>query len=287
MVVSLTKTQMKRMIKPREKNAHKGDFGRILVYAGSMGMVGAAILCGKAAFRSGAGLVQFYLPEELIPIVQGALPEATCLKRGTLNEYHQYQALVIGPGLGKNKQDYKELETIFQTYQGTVVLDADGLNALADARLRQWVKSSKAHLIMTPHPGEAKRLLNSISPDLLPCEEREVMAKTISDYYHSITLVKGADTIIACRDHHLYRNPTGNPGMATAGSGDVLSGIIAGLAGQGYLPTQAALLGTYLHGLSGDLAKEDFSEESIMAGDLVENIPSAWKLLKGVEENHE
>ncbi len=285
MIISMTKTQIRKMIKPRKPDAHKGDFGRLLVYAGSMGMVGAAILCGKAALRTGAGLVQFYLPKDLIPIVQGALPEATAIERGTLEDYDGYRALIIGPGLGRYSEDKGKLLSIFQHYSGTIVLDADGLNWLRDGELRQAVENSGAEIIMTPHPGEARTLLENIGITETRRFSRQEQVQMIQAGYGHVVLLKGADTLVALDQERIYRNTTGNPGMATAGSGDVLSGIIAGLVGQGYSLEEASLLGPYLHGLSGDLVCETQGEEGLIAGDLVEGIPQAWKQLKDTGGN--
>lgn len=271
----------------RDPEAHKGDFGRVLIFAGSPGMAGAAALCGKAALKSGAGLVRFLLPsleDPIYPIVQVLVPEATCLGWEPGIDLSAYTVIAAGSGLGADKTRLDILSKIIETYEGILVLDADALNFIAaNEHMTELVKNSKAQIILTPHAGEAKRLLGVKPEDLYSVEHplaRTDVAESITRKYNCIVILKGNHSIVTqpLDDYvDMYENITGNPGMATAGSGDVLTGTIAGIAAQKYAPIDAARIGVYIQGLAGDLAAQDKGEMGVTAMDIAKNIPYALK----------
>ena len=271
---------VKEYIPERKRDAHKGDFGKILVFGGSTGMAGAAALSGRAALRSGAGLVKFLIPsfsDPIYPILQVLVPEATCVTPEQITDYNEYDAITAGSGLGADPERMRILAQILNDYQGKLVLDADALNAIAEGRIqKQTILSLKADLIITPHVGEAKRLLSSDAQIRTP-EEREAAVKELSQKYCCTAVLKGSGTLVCSPDGEILENTTGNPGMATGGSGDVLSGIIAALSGQGLSAFAAAACGVYLHGKAGDLAAGRLGQISLNAGDLSSFLPEAFK----------
>jgi NAD(P)H-hydrate epimerase len=270
----ITKAYVNTFIKKRRRDIHKGDCGKVLVYAGSKGMAGAAVLCARAALRTGAGLVRVSVPEELFPILQIGVPEATCITRERLFEdLMQYSAIAIGPGLGDEIQNGNLIKKILYTTDKPVVIDADGLNLLRDDL--GAMKNAKAKLIITPHPGEAARLLSRKTSEIN--EDRLGFALELAAVTGAVTVLKGAGSVVATPEGKTYINTTGNPGMATGGSGDVLTGVIAALAGQGLDPEAAAVAGVYLHGLAGDLASEQMGEYGLIAQDIANKVAFAIK----------
>lgn len=278
---NITAAKIKKLIGIRETDTHKGDYGKILLVAGSFGMAGAAVLVGRGAYSSGAGLVVCALPSEIIPIMQISLPEAICIPRkaGKLigkTDYGQYDAIIFGPGLGVSRDNAALLEEILKSYQGPMVIDADGLNCIVKYDLYQAILDTKAQIIITPHPGEAKRLLG-----VAEIEDRESFAVSLSHTFRVTAVLKGAGTIIASSlpdgKTTVFKNATGNPGMATAGSGDVLAGIIAAFSAKGLTPVDAACTGVYIHGAAGDLAAIKMGETGMMASDICSHIPYAIK----------
>ncbi len=257
-------------IRKREREIHKGNCGRVLIIAGSKGMTGAAVLSARAALRAGAGLVRVSVPEELFPIVQVGAPEATCVSRDLPEEFlAEHQAIVIGPGLGEMVEHVELIQKVLSDYTGPVVLDADGLNLLAghpQLALKADKGCNPPRLILTPHPGEAARLLSCKTEDING--DREAAARTLAWQYEAVTVLKGAGSLVAMPSGTAYINKNGNPGMATGGSGDVLSGVIGALAGQGIPTWAAACCGVYLHGLAGDLAAKAVGEYGLIASDL-------------------
>lgn len=273
-------TLVNTTLRKRNREIHKGQCGRILILAGSPGMAGAAVLCAKGALRSGAGLVTVSVPEELIPIVQSSVPEAICISRSISKEkLAQYDAIVLGPGLGVDAEQGTLIEALLEQYHGTLVLDADALTWLSRAGESGWgtegLKSAKSNLILTPHPGEAARILGSSIEEVQ--QDRRMAALALHRKTGAVVVLKGAGTIVATGDQQTYINLTGNPGMATGGSGDVLAGIIASLAGQGLDPQQSALAGVYLHGLAGDLKALQWGEYGLIASDLADGAALAIK----------
>ena len=279
-MISLSREYISEKIFRRDRAAHKGDFGKVLVFAGSAGMAGAAILCGRAALRSGSGLVRFLLPtleSPLLQILQTSVPEATCVSYSEGFDFGEYSAIAAGPGLGKETIVRRILADILKRYEGKLVLDADALNMIsASAELTELVLSCRAELTMTPHVGEARRLLGGASFDYSTDEGRLAAFRTLAGKYRSVIVLKGAGSL-AGTSEHTFINTTGNPGMATGGSGDVLTGIIAALDGQGYATDEAAAIGTWIHGTAGDLAAQDKGEIGLISSDIAEYIPAAFK----------
>ena len=275
-------------LKKRETDAHKGDFGKVLIFAGSLGMAGAAVLQGNAALKTGSGLVRFLLPEmpnEIYQILQIGVPEATCVGYLEDMDFNEYDAISCGSGLGKSSKAKKIFMHILNDFgKGkTLVLDADALNMIAeDLSLAEAVKNSKADIIITPHIGEAKRLLNTCE-GIRSISDRKNAACALAEKFNAVSVLKGAGTLVCALNKEgtsrflIFENTTGNPGMATAGSGDTLSGIILSLAGQKYSPVDASRLGVFIHGKAGDLAKEELGEMSVTAGEIGKKIPAAIK----------
>jgi hydroxyethylthiazole kinase-like uncharacterized protein yjeF len=269
-------------LKPRTRYSHKGTYGHALICGGSYGKIGAAILSTQACLRSGAGLVTTCIPTcEYIPM-QTAAPEAMALVAGEEHlsgtiETERYNAIGLGPGMGTDKGSAAFLYNIISSYKKPLVLDADALNILSENK--DWLKQLPGGSILTPHPGEFKRLFGDSANGF----ERLQLLKDKNREYNCIIVLKGAHTAVASPKGAIYFNSTGNPGMATGGSGDVLTGIITGLLAQGYSSLHAAVYGVYLHGLAGDIAAEKESMEALVAGDLVRYLGAAFKR---TTENH-
>ena len=282
---------VKTIIEKRKREIHKGDCGRILIAAGSKGMAGAAVLSARAALRAGSGLVQATIPENLFPIVQTGVPEATCLERDFSKiDLDRYDAAAIGPGLGESEESVEAVTAIIKKFRKTLVIDADGLNIIAKRNLFSLLKErDHGTTVITPHWGEAERLLAGEAGRLLACETEELFtggdgsslqahrlaaADKLREKTGAIVVLKGHETLVAAGQLKTYINTTGNPVMATAGSGDVLTGIITGLAGQKKFSgerlsaEEAALCGVFIHGAAGDLAAEAIGEYGLTAGDL-------------------
>lgn len=278
---SLTeKTDAKKLLHPRNPFAHKGQMGYALLIAGSYGMAGAAILAAKACMRAGAGKVTIHSPKRNVPILQQAVPEAVIdtdrdehfFTEGTATE--DFHAMGIGPGLGTSEQT--AISMIAQLRRATcpIVADADALNILASRHA--WMMQLPKGIILTPHPKELDRM----EGQCLDSYERLQKARELAERLQGYVVLKGHYTAICMPDGHIAFNTTGNAGMATAGSGDVLTGIITGLLARGYQQRDACILGVYLHGLAGDLAAREVGEESLIAGDLIEYLPKAFLELR-------
>lgn len=277
-------SDLSAMLPKRPRDSHKGTFGRVLVIAGSKGMVGAAYLSSKAAYLSGCGLVKIFTPEENRIILQGLLPEAMVSSyddswgdsidtKGKLKQEMDWaDVIIMGPGLGQRDIAGTIVDFVLKESQVPMVLDADALNILAKNMDR--LKSHKAPIVLTPHIGEMKRLLSTDHINDLVEVSREFSCE------YNVTLVlKSASTVISSPTGEVFINPFGNPGMSTGGSGDVLSGIIGGLLAGGCKDPSA--LGVGLHSLSGDMAAEEIGEASLIAGDLLKFLP---KVIKSLEE---
>jgi NAD(P)H-hydrate epimerase len=276
----LTRKDPGKILKQRSTFGHKGNFGHALLVAGSLGKIGAAVLAARSSMRSGLGLLTVHVPRCGYSILQTAVPEAMVSVDDHehyltgLGSLDGYTTLAIGPGLGRAQKTAAALGTILQDFGKPVVIDADGLNILAENReLLQLIPRGS---ILTPHPGEFERLVGKWSDDF----EKLALLKKLAIDTRSVIILKGAYSSIASPDGNVYFNPTGNPGMATGGSGDVLTGVLVGLVAQGYEPLQACLLGVYLHGLSGDIAALDTGIDSLIASDLVDYLPSAFQSVR-------
>jgi NAD(P)H-hydrate epimerase len=271
---------------PRPLESNKGSFGRVLVVAGSRGMSGAAVLCGSAALRGGAGLVRVAVPAEVLPLVAAGNP---CYMTAPLPADEEgrfageaadpllrlaegFTVLAVGAGLGRSAALTYLVSAVVERAAVPVVLDADGLNALAGHADR--LRGRPAPLVLTPHPGEFARLVGLDIPAVLA--RREELAVRFAAEHGLVVVLKGHATLVT-DGRRLYRNTTGNPGMATAGSGDVLTGLVAALLGQGLDAFAAAQLGVWLHGRAGDLARDDLGEPSLIATDLIQYLPRAFR----------
>lgn len=266
----LSQDYLASILRKRPTEAHKGVCGHVLVIAGSKGMVGAALLTAVGALRSGAGLVKISIEEKFFPIIQSALPEAICIDRRLgLRDLDQFQVVAIGPGMGLAPNNKLLLETALETSRPTIILDADALSLLKFIGEKKSLKSAAAQrksLIITPHPGEGARLLDTDAETIN--KNRSKYGRKLVESYGAISLLKGFETIITDVSGKQYMNTSGNPGMATAGSGDVLTGIVAGFAAQGYSPLEAGLLGVYVHGGAGDMAAEALGQHGLIASDI-------------------
>jgi len=272
----LTKKSVKEKMRHRKKFDHKGTFGHALLIAGSFGKMGACVLSARSCLRSGAGLLTVHVPSAGYSIVQTAVPEAMA-SVDQHEEYftdelklEQYTSVGVGPGLGQSKETINAFSNILK--QGRpLVIDADGLNMIAtNPAFIQFIPQGS---ILTPHPKEFERLVGSWLDDFDRLEKQKRFSKDTN----CIILVKGAHSSISTPDGKFYFNSTGNPGMATGGSGDVLAGILAGLLAQGYSALDAALIGVYVHGLSGDIAAREKGQQSVIASDLIDFLPVAFK----------
>ena len=277
----ITEKTVKNIIERRNREIHKGSCGRILIAAGSVGMAGSAVLAARGALRSGAGLVQLSVPQEIFPIVQTGVLEATCLTDSLDNiDLSRYNAAAAGPGLGDSRESVEKVRILLDSFDGPLVLDADGLNIAAREVFFDLMRARGGRLIITPHMGEARRLM---AKDFSEKMTRRELAEALAQKTGAVTVLKGAGTVVAAEGRKTYTNTTGNPGMATAGSGDVLTGIITSLCGQRHSdgrpiePLEAALAGVYIHGLAGDLGAEEKGEYGLIAGDIAEYTALAVK----------
>ena len=321
-IIDTTEGYVRELITPRPADTHKGRCGRVLIVAGSRGMAGAALLCGRAALLSGAGLVTFAAPRELFPILQTGAPEAMCMDRDELwyADLNGFDAIAVGPGMGNTEETYRWVEHILMGSRVPVVVDADGINSLCafgkvperrsymdtevtddeqiprkmGSLLPDLCRMRKGPVILTPHPGEADRILDALEAGNIGQLGREKAAGAMASKTGAVVVLKGSETLIAdgeAKEPDLYRNTTGNPGMATGGSGDVLTGVIAALAaygtasasaeGAGLLPLHAARLAVWIHGMAGDLAAEKRGEIGMTSMDIAENLPEAFRQITG------
>lgn len=279
-----------KCFKPFPSDAHKGTFGRVFIIAGSVGMTGAAALSAAAAVRSGAGLVTIGLPESLNDILEVKvteamtlpLPETSSRSVGpsalgkALNFANQCNAVVLGPGLSTKDETTEFVRRFIAECSVPMVIDADGLNAMAECPA--IFKEVKAPIIITPHPGEMARLLSTTVSKIRA--DRIAAVKTAAEKFRCIAILKGARTLIATCEGKLFINPTGNAGMATGGSGDVLSGMIGAFLARGMKPYEAAAAGVYLHGLAGDLSAKQQGQICLAATDIIDYLPKAVNKMK-------
>ena len=271
---------VRSLLMDRNAFAHKGQMGHALIVAGSYCMAGAAVLAAKACLRSGTGKVTVNTPRRNIPILQISVPEAIVQSGNDetiftdMVETDDFDAMGIGPGLGQSEQTAVALISQLRRAQCPIVADADALNILAHHRA--WMQQLPKGIILTPHPKEFDRLEGHSADSY----ERLTKARNLAERIQGYVIVKGHYTAICLPDGHIVFNPTGNGGMATAGSGDVLTGIITGLLARGYKQAEACVVGVYLHGLAGDLAAQELGEESLLASDIVNYLPKAFKRLK-------
>jgi ADP-dependent NAD(P)H-hydrate dehydratase / NAD(P)H-hydrate epimerase len=274
------------LLMTRKKFDHKGKFGHGLYISGSYGKMGAAVLGAKAALRTGIGLVTCHIPICGYTILQSSVPEAMVITDSSENiiseikETERFSAIGVGPGLGTEKATQKAVKNLLENNNRPIVIDADGLNILS--LNKDWFSLLGDKTIITPHVGEFERLSG-------PCAngyERLMKQVEFSKKYNCTVILKGAYSSITTSAGIVYFNNTGNPGMATGGSGDVLTGIILSLLSQGYTPENAAILGVYLHGLAGDLAVKKLSVEAIIASDIIKHTGMAFNMIRDYKKNN-
>lgn len=264
--------------KPRKRFSHKGTFGHALLVAGSEGKMGAAVLAARGCLRSGVGLLSMHIPSDGVQIMQTAVPEAMCEKdvKPDMNVHlpaglDKYTVAGIGPGLGTHERTAHMLADFFHNYKKPVVVDADALNIIS--RAPHLLKQLPSHSVLTPHPKEFERLFGSTADDFARLHLAVEKAKALD----VIIVLKGGHSFVATPSGKAYFNTTGNAGMATGGTGDVLTGIITGLIAQGYSPEDAAVFGVWWHGRAGDQASQRYSQESMIASDIPEALGEALK----------
>lgn len=297
------------LVPERPGDSHKGDYGHVMVIAGSQGKTGAALMTAKACLRTGAGLVTIGVPETLVDVFQSRVTEEMVLGlpdtgKGTFSAgaYDQIRnfldtsadVLAIGPGITADEETANLLKKILPTVTVPMVLDADAINVLAGRR--DLLKKVKAPVILTPHAGEMARFLTSAAGNFVTDKDKKGLrsgierdriglSRTLSMETGAYFVFKGAPTIVADPEGRIFINTTGNPGMATAGSGDVLTGMLAGLLGQGMHPVDACRLAVFLHGLAGDIAAEAQGMHSLIASDIIDSIPRAFLSLHAYHHN--
>ncbi|MDB5201013.1 MAG: epimerase [Ferruginibacter sp.] len=260
------------IFKHRDPLSHKGDHGHALLIAGSKGKMGAAVIAARACCRSGAGLTSIFIPEAERAVLQQAIPEAMLLFRKPREGYKPYASVGIGPGIGTSKAAQQLLKDLLESYDRPVLLDADALNILS--KKQSWLKKIPAGSVITPHPKEFDRLFG----DVENADVRRQKALQLSLQYPFVIVLKDHQTLVAFKGKG-WLNTTGNAGLAKGGSGDMLSGIITALLAEKYLPEDAARLGVFLHGLAADLCLQQQSPETMLATDVIEYLPGAFRLL--------
>jgi len=279
-IFRLTKTYLSGTIKKRAKFSHKGTYGHSLMIAGSYGKMGAAVLSSKACLRAGVGLLTSHIPHSGYQILQNSVPEAmTSIDPSetvfsSLPDLSHYNAIGIGPGLDTKPETIHAFYELLQTKPKKLVIDADALNILSENK--EWFSLLPENSILTPHPKEFERLVGPTENSY----DRLLKQIDFSMRYKIILICKGAHTCITVPDGSVFFNSTGNPGMATGGSGDVLTGILLGLMSQDYSPEETALIGVYIHGLAGDLAAIELGQHALIAGDLINKLGPAFLQLE-------
>ena len=267
---------IKSIIQPRLANAHKGDFGHAILFSGSKGMMGACVLSAKSILRSGVGLLTVYIPKTAELIMQTSVPEAMVLIDSNDNcisgcpNLDKYSVVGVGPGIGTSSETKKAISDLINQVKVPTVFDADALNIISENK--KLFNDIPKESVLTPHLKEFERMVGK-SENI---NDRTNLQIALSKKYHINILVKGHETCMTSANGDIFVNTTGNPGMATGGSGDVLTGIITGLIARGLTPFDAMIAGAYLHGLSGDLAKESLGEESMTAQDLIDNLGQSF-----------
>ncbi len=284
----LTRGEVGQQLPARPPESHKGDFGHLLVLAGARGKSGAAVLSASAALRTGTGLVTLAGPQGLIPIFSSVLLEAMTAPQperadGSLKlnarllsqSLHGKSAVAFGPGIGVSGETQRITRWLLKNSPVPLLIDADGLNCVA-SRV-DMLKTAKVPVVLTPHPGEMSRLAALSTPDIQA--RRLEVARQFAMQYGCYLVLKGARSVIAAPDGRAWINPTGNPGMASGGMGDVLAGIIGGLLAQGYRPDEACYLGVFLHGAAADLFADQHGQAGMLARDVIDNLPDTRQAL--------
>lgn len=296
--VSLITRELASVLLPkRHPYSHKGTYGHVLVIAGSVGKTGAALMCAKSSLRAGSGLVTMAVPAALKVVFLSRVLEEMILplpcNTKTLSKDAMPQifdfikthadVVAFGPGVGINQDTREILKGLLLESQVPVVIDADGITLLSDNELKEILKQSQTKTVLTPHPGELSRLIGVPVKDI--DSNRIEIAQNVARELKTVLVLKGVPTVVASPTEEAFINTTGNPGMATGGSGDVLTGIIASFIGQGLNPLEASILGVFVHGLAGDRASDLRGYHGLIAGDIIESIPATLKELYDEENN--
>ncbi|MEW5994103.1 MAG: NAD(P)H-hydrate dehydratase [Candidatus Zixiibacteriota bacterium] len=310
----ITPQTVASLLPPRPSDGHKGTFGKVFVLAGSTGLTGAAAMAAKSALRCGCGLVKVGCPRSVLPIIASLAMEPTShplpdvAKKGALalrglGEVRklaaEHDALIIGPGLGQHHETQELVQRFVSTLDKPAIIDADGLNALVGhvdilkdvGQVSERPAGSRNHrgfdlqggvsrLVLTPHPGEFKRLVGITPPPESHIHDRITVAVDAAKQLHCVMVLKGSPTLVTEPNGKCFLNPTGNNGMATGGSGDVLSGAIGSFLAQGMSALEAAICGVYIHGLAGDFAATDLTERGMIAGDIMQYLPDALAMVE-------
>lgn len=271
-MINLTKKWVANKLPERAKDAHKGTFGKVLVIAGSENFPGAAYLCCAPAYRVGAGLVTLSTSLSVKIIVSRKLPEVTFLPpQEVYGRLSEYDVILLGPGLGQEEQTIKFVSKLLKQKLPNMVLDGDGLNILS--KIKNWWERLNGDVVLTPHPGEMSRLTGLSVEEIQ--SHREDIAKRFAKVWNQVVVLKGADTVIVSPTGEVVINPFANPALATAGTGDVLAGVVSGMIAQGLSLFDSACVGVYIHGLAGEMLKEKFGQAGILASDLLPILPQA------------
>ena len=274
----LTLENMSKQLKPLMQFAHKGTQGHVLTIGGSLGKIGAVALSSKAALKTGCGLISAYVPKCGTSAIQSCFPEAMVIEDDDQNNISSItfdlhpDAIAIGMGMGKHDETKNALQQFLKNNTTPLVIDADALNILSENT--EWLRGLQPNTILTPHPGELKRLIGAWENDFQKIELTRAFARK----FNLIIVIKGAHTIIV-DSTNLYVNRSGTPALATAGSGDVLSGMIAGLLAQGYEPLEATQLGVYIHGMTANITYNEINPRSFVASDIIDNISKVYNLM--------
>ena len=289
----LMRAPMAALLNERDRYGHKNSFGHTLLFGGSPGRLGAIAMAARATHRMGTGLVTVATWADsfdtlLIKIPNETMAVAVHDTKGPefeeyLKELAQYSSVVVGPGMGLRPDGRVILEELLKNYQGPLVIDADALNLVSEYKMHHLLQARRAPTVLTPHPGEMARLLD-VSKEEVRNDPVAAIREAVKQT-HAIVLLKGAATLITSPDEKLYLNHYPNDGMATAGSGDVLAGMIGGLLGQRMDPFKGTQLGVYLHSLAGDFAARQFGHRSMTAPDIIENISHAFQEIKNTEQS--
>ena len=273
----IEKSDIKKNIINRSLISHKGTFGHGLIISGSKGKMGACVMSCKASLKSGIGLLSVYVPKIGELMIQTSVPEAMVITDkendyiSSIPKLEVFNSIGLGPGIGLNKDTEKAIIKLIKVAKIPLVVDADAINIIS--KNKNILKFLPEGSVLTPHPKEFKRLMGTYKDS----NQRIELQKKLSKKFKLNILIKGPFSMMTDINGNLFINSTGNPGMATGGSGDVLTGIITGLIGRGYKPFNAMIMGVYIHGLSGDISKKKLGEESLMATDLIDNLPKAFK----------
>lgn len=277
-IKKLSKEQISKLLPKRPKDAHKGTFGKVLIIAGSKNYPGAAYLACAAAYRVGVGLISLATDETTKIIISKKIPEVTFLLHSEIyGKLPEYNVLLLGPGLGLEKKTGKFVKQLLtKRLPKTVVIDGDGLNILA--KMDRWWEMLSGEVVLTPHPGEMSRLTGMSIDDIQ--KDREDIARRFSKKWNQVVVLKGANSVIVSPAGEVRVSPFANPALATAGTGDVLSGIIAGFIAQGLKLFDAACCGVYIHAMAGELISKKIGDAGMLASDLLLLLPKTMQNLK-------